>query len=78
MGDRPVLYFSMVREDLPMYSILDKQIRFVLGYEGENIRKPAQYVVIQTKRDLQLPMFYPIDLEKYSTLNQVNKFIENI
>ena len=52
MGDRPVVYLSLMREDLPKFTILDKQIRLIVSYQGDNVRSPMQYLSIQAKRDL--------------------------
>ena len=51
MGDRPVVYFSFMREDLPKFTILDKQIRLIVGYQGDNVRNPLQYLAIQGKKE---------------------------
>ncbi len=50
MGDKPEVYLSFMREDLPKFTILDKQIRLIVGYQGDNVRNPLQYLAIQGKK----------------------------
>lgn len=51
MGDRPVVYLSMLREDLPKFSILDKQIQLVVSCDDDNVRDPLKYLIIQSKTE---------------------------
>ncbi len=77
MGDRPVIYLSFMREDLPKFTILDKQIRLIVGYQGDNVRNPLQYLAIQGKQEFEAPRFFELDLRKIGSFEQVNKFIES-
>ncbi len=52
MGDRPIVYLSMMREDLPKFTILDKQIKLVISCDDDNVRNPLKYLVIQTKNEI--------------------------
>lgn len=51
MGDRPVVYLSMLREDLPKFSILDRQIQLVVSCDDDNVRDPLKYLIIQSKTE---------------------------
>ena len=51
MGDRPVVYFTIMREDLPKFSILDKQINLVVSCDDDNVRDPLKYLVMQSKTE---------------------------
>jgi hypothetical protein len=75
MGERPCIYLTLMREDLPAFSIIDKQIKLIINHDGENIRSPLQYLVIQNKCNLELPKFIEMDMRKFNGLDQLNKFI---
>lgn len=77
MGDRPMIFLTMVREDLPKFSILDKQVKLIVSCDDDNVRNPLKYMMIQTKTEMELPHFFQIDVRKYGSFEQVNKFIES-
>jgi hypothetical protein len=56
---------------------LDKQIRLIVGYQGDNVRNPLQYLAIQGKQEFEAPRFFELDLRKIGSFEQVNKFIES-
>lgn len=77
MGDRPILYLSMMREDLPKFTILDKQINLIISCDDDNVRDPLKYIIIHSKAEFEMPHFFEIDLKKYGSFEQVNRFIES-
>ena len=76
MGDRPVVYLTMMREDLPKFSILEREVRLVVSCDDDNVRNPLKYLMIQSRSEMEMPNFFEVDLRRLCSFDQVNKFIE--
>lgn len=50
MGLHPHFFVTIIREDVPMFSVIDKRIMFNVGYVGPVVpQKTQQYLLMYPK-----------------------------
>ena len=82
MGARPFFYLTVLREDVPRFSILDRQFEMQMQYVGSSFSNRRQeYLLIYRKeveedQDARLPIFMDLDMNNYVSFEAINSLVE--
>lgn len=81
VGLHPHFYITIIREDVPLFSILDKKLNLKIKYIGPAApQRVHQYLLIcsrdmETNASNRLPQFIELDMNNYICFDGINKLI---
>ena len=82
MGAHPFFYVTVLREDVPRFSILDRQFQVQMRYIGTVMpSRKQEYLLIYRKEveedeNARLPIFMDLDMNHYVSFETINALVE--